>query len=223
MKTLLGATQKKFLAVFQKSELAEYFYWTGGTLLAEEYLHHRLSEDLDFFSDQLFFDEYMAAQISKLRQNTGAKSVKEVKRLNRQQLIFEYGKRQLKVEFVYFPFVRLDKRQHSKHWKISIDSLRDIAANKTHAAFERNEPKDVFDLYWIIQRGRFSFSQCVKFVEKKLGVKIDPVILVTKLIDALPFIQNLTPLITDKNLLQTEKMKKYFEKEALVYLKKEIL
>ncbi|MBI2639141.1 nucleotidyl transferase AbiEii/AbiGii toxin family protein [Candidatus Peregrinibacteria bacterium] len=222
MKTLLDATQKKFLAAFQKSELAKYFYWTGGTLLAEEYLHHRFSEDLDFFSDRLFFDEYIAAQIAELRRKTGAKSVQEVKRLNRRQFVFEYGKRQLKVEFVYFPFPRFDKRQHSKCWKINIDSLRDIAANKTHAAFERNEPKDVFDFYWIIQRGRFSLLQCVKFVEKKLGVKIDPVTLIAKLIDALPSLQNLTPLITDKNLLQPEKMKKYFEKKALAYLKKEI-
>jgi predicted nucleotidyltransferase component of viral defense system len=222
MKTLLNAVQKKFLAVFQKSELAKYFYWSGGTLLAEEYLYHRLSEDLDFFSDRLFFDEYMAAQIAELRQKTGAKRVREVKRLNRQQFIFEYGKRQLKVEFVYFPFERLDKRQHSKHWKISIDSLRDIAANKTHAAFERNEPKDVFDLYWIMKRGRFSLLQCVKFVENKLGVKIDPVALIAKLIDALPFLQNLTPLMIHKNLFQPEKMQKYFEKEALVYLKKKI-
>jgi hypothetical protein len=28
------------------------FYLTGGTALAEFYLQHRLSEDLDFFSEQ---------------------------------------------------------------------------------------------------------------------------------------------------------------------------
>lgn len=222
MKTLLDRIQKKFLAAFQKSDLAKHFYWTGGTLLAEAYLHHRFSEDLDFFSDQLFFDEYMAIQIAELRKKTGAQSVSEVKRLNRQQFIFEYGIRQLKVEFVYFPFPRLDKRRQSKHWKINIDSLVDIAANKTHAAFERNEPKDVFDLYWIIKKGRFSLRECVKFVEKKLGVKLDPVALIAKLIDALPQLKNLTPLITQKKILQPEKMKKYFEKEGLTYLRKKI-
>ncbi len=34
--------------------LKQNFYFTGGTALSAVYLHHRLSEDLDFFSQEKF-------------------------------------------------------------------------------------------------------------------------------------------------------------------------
>ncbi len=48
-KTILNPIQRKFLdlAVLEPYLLKNY-YWTGGTVLAEFYLRHRKSEDIDF-------------------------------------------------------------------------------------------------------------------------------------------------------------------------------
>lgn len=222
MKRILTPIQKKFLRAFQKSELSRHFYWTGGTLLASHYLYHRFSEDLDFFSDELFFDEYMAAQFLGLKKATGAKKISETKRLNRQQLIFEYGRQSLKVEFVYFPFPALAKRILLPEFKIAVDSLKDLAANKLHACFERSEPKDIFDLYQIIKKKRYVFMKLFPLVEKKFGVSFDPVTTVSKILKNIPTLQNLRPLVLNKNLLHLDAIKKFFEEEGLAFLKEKI-
>ena len=48
--TVLSDFQKKALNLFKTSVLAKNFYLAGGTALAEYYLQHRKSEDLDFFT-----------------------------------------------------------------------------------------------------------------------------------------------------------------------------
>lgn len=51
---ILTENQIAFLEQIKKSEfLAKNFYLTGGTALAAFYLHHRYSEDLDFFSGKV--------------------------------------------------------------------------------------------------------------------------------------------------------------------------
>ena len=47
---LLTALQQKFIHVFVQIPDHSFFYLTGGTALAEYYLGHRLSYDLDFFT-----------------------------------------------------------------------------------------------------------------------------------------------------------------------------
>ena len=58
-KTILTPTQSFVLRQIEKNErINSSFFLTGGTALAEFYFKHRLSEDLDFFSeDDLPLDE----------------------------------------------------------------------------------------------------------------------------------------------------------------------
>jgi len=52
---ILSENQKKLLALIgENKEISSNFYLTGGTALAEFYLKHRFSEDLDFFSQEEF-------------------------------------------------------------------------------------------------------------------------------------------------------------------------
>ena len=52
---ILTENQIRLLKIVQADEyLCKHFYLTGGTALAEYYLQHRLSEDLDFFSEGEF-------------------------------------------------------------------------------------------------------------------------------------------------------------------------
>lgn len=51
----LTSKQQMIFDEVKKSDfLKENFYFTGGTALSAVYLHHRLSEDLDFFSEKKF-------------------------------------------------------------------------------------------------------------------------------------------------------------------------
>ena len=51
-KTILSVAQQNILdALASNQVIFNNFYLTGGTALAEFYLHHRFSEDLDFFSE----------------------------------------------------------------------------------------------------------------------------------------------------------------------------
>ena len=52
-KTILSFRQKALLRLFAADpNIQNSFYLSGGTALAEYYLHHRFSEDLDYFSEQ---------------------------------------------------------------------------------------------------------------------------------------------------------------------------
>ena len=53
--TILTPQQQKFLSLLTyNKEISNQFYFTGGTALTEYYIHHRESEDLDFFCEQEF-------------------------------------------------------------------------------------------------------------------------------------------------------------------------
>ena len=52
-KDILTIEQKKVLDLISKEDyLVRKFYFTGGTPLSAFYLFHRLSEDIDLFSEQ---------------------------------------------------------------------------------------------------------------------------------------------------------------------------
>ena len=48
---VLTSLQKKFIHKFSESDFHQSFFLTGGTALSASYLHHRLSEDLGFFTE----------------------------------------------------------------------------------------------------------------------------------------------------------------------------
>jgi predicted nucleotidyltransferase component of viral defense system len=48
---ILTPLQRRFLNAFSQTELKKDFFLTGGTALAHFYLQHRLSDDLDFFTE----------------------------------------------------------------------------------------------------------------------------------------------------------------------------
>ena len=64
---LLSPIQKTFIHIFLQLPDQEHFYLTGGTALAEYYLGHRLSYDLDFYCfDKLVLP--VSYQLEKLAQ-----------------------------------------------------------------------------------------------------------------------------------------------------------
>lgn len=222
MKKILTKRQNEFLVAFQKSELSKYFYWSGGTLLSYFYLQHRFSEDLDFFCDDLISDEFIAVEIFKIKKDTHAIKVLQYKRFNRYQFVFEYPKEAMKIEFAYYPFPSIEPKKILPGFDLKIDSLKDIAANKTHAAFERSEPKDVFDLYFILQKGGFPFIRIFEWVEKKFGVEIDPIFFGAKILESVSQLQKISPLVFSDKKNYIYRIEAFFKREIFSYMKKKI-
>lgn len=184
-KEILTLQQKQFLHFVTKQDyIRENFYLTGGTALSAFYLHHRLSEDLDFFSEKEEVDLQIIARIL-------GKFEKEAKLVNIEQrsifgihnffLHFPH-KEVLKVDFSYYPFPRILKglRFHN----IVIDSDYDIAVNKVHTISMQPRARDFIDIYFLVKEKGYTFQDLLMQAKAKFDWNIDPVQLGSRLLAA---------------------------------------
>src|SRR3989344_3034800 len=110
--SILSENQKRLLSVLSgERAICDNFYLTGGTALAEFYLGHRLSEDLDFFSENEFLAESVSATLRKIQKESGIKSVRYEQSFNRNLFFLEMENDEIKTEFTYFPFERIEKKK----------------------------------------------------------------------------------------------------------------
>ncbi|MBI5794184.1 nucleotidyl transferase AbiEii/AbiGii toxin family protein [Candidatus Uhrbacteria bacterium] len=147
--TILTPWQETVLSLVNAKPELQDFYLSGGTALAGFYLHHRFSDDLDFFTGA-DPDPVSIEQTAKdIAANLGATTRYE-KLHDRRMFFFQKNGDELKVEFTKYPFPQLEHTQPLNG--IRVDSLRDIAANKLTALIDRFDPKDFVDLYFLLQQ-----------------------------------------------------------------------
>jgi predicted nucleotidyltransferase component of viral defense system len=127
------------------------FYLSGGTALARGYYHHRYSEDLDFFANdapefELWRDRCLnALQQRAAKTNYRLEIVLREARFGRAIL---HGETPLKLEFINDVPFRVGEPQ--KHPALGLlDTKENILANKISALVDRDEPKDVADIFWL--------------------------------------------------------------------------
>lgn len=171
--TILTADQRTVLELFAKTDTLRDFYLSGGTALAEFYLHHRDSDDLDFFSDGPVDLPTLESFMNKVKQHLEAQTAR-LERIHDRRLFFvprEYG--ELKIEFSVYPFPALEEKKYVNG--IRVDSERDIAANKLAALVDRFEPKDFVDLYFLLQKHKLEDIRTD--VETKFGISVTPLML----------------------------------------------
>lgn len=173
--TILTTDQKKFLDfIGQHPSITKKFYLTGGTALAEFYLKHRYSEDLDFFSEEsvdpleveTFFKD--AQRALKFRPQI----VRQTYNRNVYELKYP-GDRFLKVEFNYYPFPRIEAAK--KFGKLLVDSVYDIAVNKAHTILQHPRARDYVDVFFITHRYEYSFNRLIKDSRNKFDWSVDPI------------------------------------------------
>lgn len=211
-KIALTALQKDVLFHVGKGFFGKNFYWTGGTLLSYLYFSHRFSVDLDFFSDDLFRDEEYLEAINILKKNIQADKITQTIQNNRRLYFIEKGTENVKLEFVYFPFPATGKRKTLKEFSVKTDSLSDIMVNKTLSTYQRNEVKDVYDLYWyLINKPEYNLNKLILLVEKKFGVAIEPILLLEKINELCEKLDGLKPLLLEKEPDLTRKIKTFFQ------------
>ncbi len=219
----LTPLQKDALSFFGKDAFGKNFYWTGGTALAYSYLHHRLSVDLDFFSDDLYADDQYLEFINRLKKEVGAKKVVLTLQHNRRLYLLEGKKEAIKLELVFFPFGAIEKRPILTEFSLAIDSIDDIMVNKILSAYQRSEPKDVFDIYcYLTEKPKYDLSQLIQLVEKKFGVAIEPMLLLAKINELADDLHNLKPLLTTERPNLTAEVKNFFQGIFNLLTKKKI-
>ncbi|MBU4332171.1 nucleotidyl transferase AbiEii/AbiGii toxin family protein [Patescibacteria group bacterium] len=182
-KTILTNNQRKILEIIsQDNSLTENFYLTGGTALAEFYLGHRLSEDLDFFSEKEFDSSTIAVFWQKHQKSLGIKKVAYEQSFNRQLFFLKLKNETIKTEFTYFPFPRVEKKK--KINKLDIDSLTDIAVNKIFTIYQKPRARDFVDLYFICSKQGWNIDDLARTAKSKFDWHIDPLLLGSQFLQA---------------------------------------
>lgn len=210
-KSILSDFQSKVLKCWPTVSLSKKYYLAGGTALAEFYFQHRLSEDLDFFTEQ----ELDLSELEKFVKLLG--KFIPLEKVEYQHgfglyTYFFYLKRPLKkhkIDFGQYPFALIQKPKNING--IKVESLYDIAVDKAHTISVRPRLRDFIDLYFILEKEKdWKLDDLLRRAFEKFEIQVDPLqlgenlIKVTKLEDM--------PVMLKK--LDRFAMEKFFLKEA---------
>ncbi len=199
--TILTPFQKQILEHFKSSlVLTRQFYFTGGTALSEYYFHHRLSEDLDFFSTTEFNPHQLLIGFKKVQSTTKLSKI-EQQNGNGQVTFYLYQPKKrspLRLDFAFFPFDHLGK--FKKDQTLRVSSLEDIAVNKVHAISSRTRSRDYLDLMFCLKKLAWNPKDIMKNYRLKFDIVLPPESLATSLTNVtqasdLPIFLGKTPWI----------------------------
>ncbi len=212
---ILTEKQNLFIEHLPETILSD-FYLTGGTALSAFYLEHRLSQDLDMFTDA----EKTMPPIEFLTKMMGTlPSIQDIRyeRLFDRRIFaatFKDGDA-LKVEFTTYPFKSIEKRKKIK--KLTVDSLLNIATGKLFAMTDRHDPKDFVDIYFVLHKYKQTLTDLILRTEERFGIKginyiIPERLLLVKRIEP----EDLPVMLATVSL---EEMKRYFLEQSKALIK----
>ena len=165
---IITPIQEKFLKAFFISPLSSSFFLTGGTALAQYYLKHRKSEDLDLFTlDQKLQFDFVNAEVLKIAKSLNFKIINQVSTGTYIQFIFESNKEILKIDLVKDVPVQFGKIKKVRG--VFVDSIENIAVNRLLAIFGRTDAKDFVDLYFILRQEPFDIFELIELGRQKDG------------------------------------------------------
>lgn len=146
------------------------FYLIGGTALGRFYLHHRYSEDLDFFTaDEEGFISQTNEVYHELRRHF---QLSEDLNLRSQSYVSLHIQKpyRLKIDFVLETLPRWGDTVVVRG--IEVDNPANILANKLGCIVGRDEPKDVFDIYSLSKSYSFNWRSAYEQANKKQLVDV---------------------------------------------------
>lgn len=173
--SILSEFQKQVLALFKESPLAKNFYLAGGTALAEYYLHHRKSEDLDFFTQ----DELSLSSLQKFVGNIQSRILLD--KIEYQHgfglySFFLYPTKEVakyKIDFGQYPFGTINPLK--KIDGLMVEDLYDIAVDKAHTISVRPRIRDFIDMFLILRnRKEWNFEELLRKAKEKFEIGVDP-------------------------------------------------
>ncbi|HEY7215500.1 MAG TPA: nucleotidyl transferase AbiEii/AbiGii toxin family protein [Thermoanaerobaculia bacterium] len=149
------------------SEVETGLYLTGGTAASRGYLHHRFSDDLDFFANDapefLLWTERLIQALS-ARSDWSLQVLLREQRFVRLNVVSETT--QLKIEMVNDVPARVG--QITMHPVLGrLDSAENILANKVSALIDREEPKDFADIWGFCGRLGLPLTSALEGAQSK--------------------------------------------------------
>jgi len=176
-KTILTPFQTKLLNILASDPyIAKRFYFTGGTVLSEFYLQHRLSEDFDLFSEREVYLPQIVSFLTKIKSKIGIIEREHRPFMGLHSFMLHLkGERKFKIDFNFYPHPRINIGK--KYKNLHIDSLYDIAVNKVHTMFMKPRARDFVDLYFIFRETDFKLERLILDAKAKFDWHIDPLLL----------------------------------------------
>ena len=142
--------QVRSLVAVGRSAIGNDVVFGGGAALASVYLHHRFSEDLDFFLRREPADAELA-EIAKVLRTKGTSIDQRVVGPVR-TLVLRKGEEEFgRIDFAFSPHVRAEAPIAWHGFKV--ESLRDMTINKVQTVLTRFKARDFVDLYFLLQEG----------------------------------------------------------------------
>lgn len=195
------------LALLGKSEILKSAYLAGGTACALQ-IGHRLSLDLDFFTEKEFNTEIVLGQLKNL---PGFKLDETAK----WTILGSFPK----VKFSYFYYRYPLIKKITTFSKINIASLEDIAAMKIAAICDRGTKRDFIDLYFLAKK--FSLEQIFKFYDQKYAMLSNNIVHIMRsldyFVDAEP--QKLPEMLKK---VSWDEVKKFFQDQTIKLAKSKL-
>lgn len=146
---------KRNLELLGQLKDVKQFYLAGGTACA---LHfgHRLSYDLDFFSNKNFNSKRLSDELKKIASS-------EIKTLDKDSFLGTLNN--IKISFFYYRYPLIDEALKFKD--INIASKKDLTAMKIDALQSRGTKRDFVDLYTLLTDANWSIAQAIDFFTEK--------------------------------------------------------
>ncbi len=144
------------------------FFLTGGTAASRGYLQHRFSDDLDFFvNDDDRFGLWAERVVQTLSQPNHAWRCQVLMKEERfVRLNLTTNELQMKIDMVNDVPARVGAVQEDPILG-RLDSAENILANKITALLDREEPKDLADIWGFCCRMNLSLKNAITHAESK--------------------------------------------------------
>lgn len=174
-KGILTPRQSDFLELVKGDGwLTKNFFLGGGTALSEFYLRHRMSEDLDFFSEER--EVSPRAIHSFLRRIAPRLKIKsfETKDFGGVQMCFlKFAKNKtLKVDFSCYPFPPIERWTY--FGKLRVASIYDITVDKLQTIGAKPRSRDYIDLYFILKDKNYQLPKILDDIRIKFDWVLEP-------------------------------------------------
>lgn len=122
----------------------------GGAALAALHLHHRTSEDLDFFATRQI-EPTELAPLARSFAKAGTSTEVEVVGPRTSLVLLRRAAITGRIDFAFYPFDPVGRR--TKWRGLTVESLADMTVNKLQAVLTRQQPRDFVDLYFLLREG----------------------------------------------------------------------
>ncbi len=143
------------------------FYLTGGTAASRGYLQHRFSDDLDFFVND---DDLFGLWSDRMIQDLSTHGNWDLELLLREERFvrMEVGSGGISMKIEMVNDVPSHVGEIVEHGALGrLDSAENILANKITAVLDRNEPKDLADIWGFCCRRSYPLTAAIEGAQGK--------------------------------------------------------